>query len=344
MPRAPRSLALLVAAVLAVTLTPSAASADDQAVIDTAIAISQQRFGDHAFAGTTIPRAAWGVLARTGVFADSLSGSGLTGAGPLLFTAPDAMDAASLDELDRVLPPGDRVFLLGGPSALSAEVEAAVEAAGFVPVRLAGPSRIETSLAIAQQVSEIGGSGRVGLARADGPADNPTAAWADSVTAGTWSADQAVPVILNPTSGLHPAVEQYLRERAPETTYLFGGEAALGPDVESGAAAAGTAPVRSQGTNRYATAVAIATQLWGGSASGDRLITSGNAVDGWAYGLAAAGLGAQLNRPLLLVETDRLPTETDEALCDGGTRADSMVIGGPDVVSQAVRDALAAPC
>lgn len=148
-----------------------------------------------------------------------------------------------------------------------------------------------------------------------------------------------MPILLTQTDSLHPAVRTHLDRYRPETVVLLGGEAAL-----SAAVAAEIPGVqRIAGPNRFATAVAVADELWT-TTSGEYLVTSGTAVDGWAYGLAAAGLGGQTDRPLLLVETDRLPAEIDAALCATGTRAPVTVIGGLDVVSQQVRDAMTAPC
>lgn len=335
----PRIACLVLLACL-LPLHPAAAGggSEHQAVIDAAIAISQQRFQDGSPAVATSA-----ILSRTGVFADSLSGSSLTFTGPMLFTDPEELDAGTLAEVQRLLGDGDRVYLLGGEAALSAAVEQAVVDAGFTPFRLAGASRVETSLAIAGHARDIGGTGRLVLARADGPAGNPTAAWADSVTAGAWAANEAVGVVLNPSDQLHPAVATRLEENKPQV-FLMGGEAALSAAVQAEVAARVPEVIRVSGANRYATAVAIADQLWGDAASGTYLVTSGDATDGWAYGLAGAGLGAALDAPLLLVETNRLPAETDARLCATGTRADVQVLGGPDVVSDEVRAAMATPC
>lgn len=301
-------------------------------VIPTAIAISQARFADPAL------RPPSGVvLSRDDLFADSLGGAVLTAEAPLLFTATAAMDPRTAAEIDRLLGGTGTVTLLGGDPALSAAVADALTAAGYTVRRLAGPSRVETAIEVARAAAPQGPQ-TVALARADAPADNPTAAWADAVTAGAWSADSGAPVLLTQTASLHPAVAAYLSDTAPARRVLLGGEPAL-----SSAVADATGPhERVQGSNRYATAAAIATQLWPQPTAG-YLLTSGDHRDGWAYALAAAGLAADGSRPVLLVETLRLPPETSTLTCavDPATRT---VIGGDDVVSSGVRDALAMPC
>lgn len=301
-------------------------------VIPTAIAISQARFADPA------ERPPSGVvLSRDDLFADSLGGAVLTAEAPLLFTASAALDPRTAAEIDRLLGGTGTVTLLGGDPALSPAVADAVTAAGYTVQRLAGPSRVETAIAIARAAAPQGPQ-TVALARADAPTDNPTAAWADAVTAGAWSADSGAPVLLTQTASLHPAVATYLSETAPARRVLLGGESALSSTV-----ADATGPhERVQGSNRYGTAAAIATQLWPQPTAG-HLLTSGDHPDGWAYALAAAGLAADGSRPVLLVETLRLPAETRALTCTAGATSLS-VIGGEEVVGSGVRDALAMPC
>lgn len=301
-------------------------------VIPTAIAIAQRRFSD-----PVLRPPAGVVLSRDDVFADSLGAAVLTPDGPLLFTATAALDPRTAAEIDRLLGGAGTVTLLGGASALSAAVADALTAAGYTIVRLQGPSRVETAIAVARAAAPQGPA-TVALARADGPPDNPTAAWADAVTGGAWSAASGAPVLLTATAALHPAVAAYLDEAAPTRRVLLGGEAALSPAV---AGAAGPHE-RIQGSNRYATAVAIATVLWLEPAGG-YLVTAGDHPDGWAYALAAAGLAADVTRPVLLVETARLPDETAASSCASGPGA-LTVIGGDTVVSPDVRAALSEPC
>ena len=104
-----------------------------QDAIDTSLAISGQLFG--AGAATAV------VLARSDFFSDALAGGPLAAAnhGPLLIT-PGAAASATLDprvlaEIQRVLPVGRTVFVLGGPLALAPGIDTALSDA-----RLRGPA------------------------------------------------------------------------------------------------------------------------------------------------------------------------------------------------------------
>ena len=298
-----------------------------------AIAVSRLRF-DAQPVGNDQRGAAHAVLSRDDTFPDSLGGSSLTGNGPLLFTNRAGLDGRTAEELRRILEPGATVYLLGGEAALTADVSLAVVAAGFSPVRLAGPSRVETSLAVADEVRRLHPEQReVALARAFGPDGNPTAAWADAVTGGAVGADQSMPIVVTPPEALPPEVSAWLSDARPTRTVLFGGTVALSEAVE----AAAPNPVRVSGPERTATAVAVATTLWQSSPERRYVLIHGGREDGWAFGLAAAGLAADADAPLLLVGDD-VPGPTEALLrrC-GNPDSDLLLLGGSGVISDQVR-------
>ena len=314
-----------------------------------AIQASQQRFDTAApdtasettaqLSAQDVRRAAHVVLSRDDVFADSLSASILTVSSPLLYTTTDGLPAETLAEIRRVLGTGGLVYILGGENAVAPVVAQAVREAGFEVQRVAGPSRVETSVAVADvAVGLYGNPDVVAVGRADGAADNPTAAWADAVAAGGWSAQTYQPILLTPTDSLHPATRQWVSLRPGLAVNLLGGVDALSEQVATDVDLSSVASVaRTAGPNRYATAVAVAADLWPDTGA-DRVLSPGGDEDGWAYTLAAAGLSADSNRPILLVEADRLPAETQEGLCsDDGAGRDLLVVPttrvGPDLQS-----------
>lgn len=290
----------------------------------TAIRVSQTRFLADGAAAV--------VLSRDDTFADSLAGSPLTQSAPLLLTASGSLDPPVREEIARVLPAGGQVYLLGGEAALSASIAGTLSSEGYRPVRLQGVTRIETAVAIAEEVRATGGDvGTVLLARADGP----SAPWADSVTGGAWAAYARSPVMLTPTNVLHPAVAEALARYAPARTVLLGGTAALESAVEQAAPNG----VRISGADRVATAVSIARQLW--TPSSRRIIFNGYADDGWAYGLAAAGLSADTGAPLLISGADAVPVETlRQAVvpCGGTPGIDVLLVGPPARLGAGVAD------
>ena len=164
---------VIVAAVAGVTtigLTAGPASATTKPVtrlagsdrIGTSIAISTQEFPTAHTAQNVILTAAF-------TFADAMSAGpmGKKFDAPLLLTDPTSLNAATLTEIERVMPiptttpgtttsgcsttpPANAVYVIGGDAAIAASVNTTLNAAGFNVVRLAGTDRFGTSVAVAQ--------------------------------------------------------------------------------------------------------------------------------------------------------------------------------------------------
>jgi uncharacterized protein YkwD/putative cell wall-binding protein len=263
-----------------------------------AIQTSQARFGTDA--------ASHAMLTRDDIFVDALSGTPLAGDGPILFTPSGSLSDAVRAELQRALPKGGTVYLLGGENSLTPAIVDAVRAAGLTPVRLSGPSRVSTATAIASEVRRLyGDNGKVAVARAWGTTADPNgpAAWVDSITGGAWAAANQVPVLVSASATLSPEAAAWLVSDAPASTVLLGGEVSLSQAV----AAVVPSPKRVSGPERTSTAAAVSQSLWhiGSSSSGRRFIAiDGWAREGWQAGLAAAGLSADTGAPVLLVNAD----------------------------------------
>jgi L,D-peptidoglycan transpeptidase YkuD (ErfK/YbiS/YcfS/YnhG family) len=117
--------------------------------IGTSIAVSQAEFPAAGSARAV-------VLARSDFFSDALVGGPLAAkvGGPLLIT-PGAQLATALDprveaEIQRVLPAGDTVYLLGGDLALSPNIDTTLEGLGYTVVREAGADEYATAVDIAE--------------------------------------------------------------------------------------------------------------------------------------------------------------------------------------------------
>lgn len=284
------------------------------------------------FLFTTPDSARTVILARDDVFADALAGAPLAADDScILYTTggPDApIDPDTMTEIDRVLPAGGRVRIMGGTQAVSAMVEATVRDAGYIVERFAGPTRYETAEAVARRVVEERPGTEALLAYGG---DFP-----DAVTGGAYGAEAAVPVVLTSTAELHPAAARALTDLGITTTTVLGGPAV----ISEAAASAAPGPRRVAGPNRMATAIEVATTLWPPVLSGPVtavVVTNIERADGWALTLASAPLAARDNAPQVGVGATRYPTET-EAYLEGLTPpADTAyVIGGLDYVSDDV--------
>jgi hypothetical protein len=278
-------------------------AADVRDPVEFALVVSRHL---RALAGDRGAKAA--VVCRADDPADCLAGSGLLGVGGPLVLVPGGaagrLPGAVADELRAALALGADVHVLGGPAAVSPEIEAALRDAlpSRTVRRLFGPDRYQTATTIARTVSS-GRGGKVLLARGDDPAD--------AVAAAAHAARAGLPVVLTTPNHLVDATATYLHQTRPEQIVLLGGHKALAPDVEQ--IAGQVAPtVRVAGATRTSTAVAVARApaLWDRSrASGTAAVVgiAGFSPATWQLALAAAPLAARLDAPVLYLRADGIP-------------------------------------
>ncbi len=282
------------------------------------------------------------IIARSDVFADALSATGLAGAtAPILLNrggADQPLDARVRIELERLLPSGAGVHVVGGPSAIGEQVVADLEEAGFTVLRHAGSSRIETSLIIADQiVAEFGAPDAVLVARAypDG-----SAGWADATTGGAFAATQHWPVLLTPPDAMSAEVVAWAETAGVGEAILLGGTAAVPADAEDAFAMTVT---RVAGENRSGTAVAIAEQLWSRDVAPK--ITATILVDlydtrDWTFALTGAVYAAHVGAPQVATRS-LVPAATTGAFLDSQPGLPVVLLGGSGVIPRRIDDDVA---
>src|SRR6202035_1224855 len=92
------------------------------------------------------------VVARSDFFSDALAGGPLAAAnnGPLLITpggSQSSLDPRVQAEIQRVLPTGHTVYVLGGVLALGPSIDATLTGLGYNVVRLGGVDEYATAVA-----------------------------------------------------------------------------------------------------------------------------------------------------------------------------------------------------
>jgi hypothetical protein len=275
--------------------------------IETAISASQLAFGPHA-AGAV-------VLARADQFADGLAGTSLAAHldAPTLLTPGSGLDPRATEEIQRVLPQGRQVFVLGGPAALSSATDAQLESMGYSVVRLAGADRFETSVRVAmaqpQPESILLATGRN---------------FPDALAAGAAAAKAAGVVLLTNDGSLPPSVADYLDRYGNVPRVAIGGPAARAlPSAES-----------ITGIDRFATSVAVARRFF--TSPGVAGLTTGVA---FADALSGGSLLARSGGPLLLTPPTALSATASEYLSRNGSSINNLfVVGGESAVAQPVAE------
>jgi hypothetical protein len=286
--------------------------------IGTSIAVSEAEFPAARSAGAV-------VLARSDFFSDALAGGPLAARldGPLLIT-PGASLSQSLDprvetEIQRVLPAGGTVFILGGDLALSAGIDSALQALGYVTHRLAGSDEYATTVAIAEQ---LGNPATIfeatGLAFPDALSAVPAAI----ATGGA--------ILLTEGPSQAPETAAYLAAHPGDTRYAVGGPlAAFGADPSA-------VPV--YGQDLFATSAAVATRFFP-AASVFGAATGLNFPDALSGGVFMGTPGR--SGPMLLVDPSLpLPSAIASYLTGDAQLSSGYLFGGPLAVGNDVMAAL----
>jgi putative cell wall-binding protein len=274
------------------------------------------------------PGTATAIVASGTDFPDALAGTQAAAAAgaPLLLTAPGTLPAATASAL-KTLKPG-RIVILGGPAAVSSDVENAL--AGYTTgsvTRISGADRYATAAASAQAAFP-NGAGTVFLASGvdfpDGLAGAP-AAWHEHAA-----------LLLTAPGAIPAATAAALDTLRPSRIVVLGGVNAVSAQVAT--AAAGWAPVtRVADSDRYATAVAVLRQSFTSPASTVYVATGQAFPDALAGAVAAAESGS----PLLLTTPNTLPSSVATAIRD--YRPNSVtVLGGTAAVGATVVTQLSA--
>ena len=277
------------------------------------------------------PQAQSVVLSRSDVFADALGGSTLAAHkdGPLLLTDSKTLSSETQAEIQRVLPRGGVVHVLGGTAAVSTTVDAKLKALGYVVDRVAGKDRFETATKIADEVDP--NAKYVLVATGTKAADALSA----GAAAGTY---KGMVVVLTDGESMPKATEDYLASKAPGGV----GVVAIGGAAAAAVKGAGWTGFDSLvGADRYQTSYLVAHEIFGSFGS-IGVATGAN----WPDSLAGGALMGFQGGPLLLVDPDPVNgglTADENALIDAnrGSANYGYVFGGPNALPLSVDKQLA---
>ena len=291
----------------------------------TALAISKATFADGSV--DTV------VIATGLAFPDALGASGLAGAhGSPLLLVGSSVTSALTDEIDRL--GATNVVLVGGESAISKPVHDAL-AATYSVKRIWGQDRYLTAAAVAREIVDLGGNDDAAyFVRGDD--------FADALSVSPFAYGLQTPVLLVRTNGVPAATANIVDELGFTGGWIAGGTVAVDADTADDLEALlGAKPVRLQGADRYATAVAIAQAHVTMSAANYNYVgiaTGTGFADALGGGAAAGANGGVLllTKPIELSSATKTVLQANMALIDG-----IHVFGGDSAVTKAVYDAIA---
>ena len=262
---------------------------------------------------------------------------------PVVPPAPNPQPPAPGPNPPAPQPPAPR------PTATPTPSPSVAPAGDVAGLRIAGPSRVETSVAISQQHVRAASQDTIVLARADEVAD--------AVVATPLAHQLNAPVVLTQRDSLHPATAKELKRALKPTgkVVIMGGHMAVSPEVEGALKQQlpGITVERIQGENRFATATAVYARLGSPSAValvdadkanvGDALVAGVAMAHSTQQGQAAPGSVVFSDGGKVPVETQRILTDTvtqrytyDARVAD---EAKAKVIAGNEAVERAIATA-----
>jgi len=263
------------------------------------------------------------IVASGGNYPDALAASGLAGVldAPIVLTDGSALSVQASARLTGLAP--SRIIVVGGRAAVSDGVVAALR--GICPdvERVAGETRVDTSLDLYRKGS---GWGSTAILATSGN-------FADALSVSSYAYAAKAPVFLvDPGTGLTQAQKAALRTF--KQVLVVGGENA----VPSRHVAGLPGVTRLSGATRYETSERIAEWATGHGLGMDGVVyaTGANFPDALAAGPLAGGAGAVT----LLVEDAHSPAISFSAGYKGKVNR-TYVVGGVNAVSQNTADVIA---
>jgi len=296
---------------------------------ETSVEVSQRHF----------PAGAEVVILATGEkFADGLAAAGLAGTyrAPILLTDAEVLPQVVADEITRLGPAA--VIIVGGPDAVSDDVEDELAALGEFDVeRIGGIDRYETAAMIAEEIIAIaeeadGFHGTFFIARGD--------LFADALTASPAAYSNLIPILLVAPDELPEATVDVIQAAGADRAVIVGGASAVQPVVATRVASLVGSSDRIDGTDRYDTSAnfsqwavdsGFATWEAMGIATGEKFP---DALSG------GAGIGSR-GGVVLLTPCANMHDSIADMLGDVGEMVISLeVFGGDGAVSPEVYDSL----
>jgi hypothetical protein len=176
------------------------------------------------------------------------------------------------------------------------------ESSHLGPQRIAGGDRITTAIAGSRDTFAAGGAGGVAISRAD--------LFPDALAGTPLAVRHNAPMLLTLPTVLDPRTENEVKRVLPTggVVYVLGGTAAVSDSIVRSLTGDGYRVMRIGGSNRFATAVAIARIL--GTPADIILATGTDGADAVAGGAAAAKIGGVV----VLTNGRAMPAETSAYL------------------------------
>ena len=238
-----------------------------------------------------ISKAGWStadtvVLASGANFPDALSAVPLAKKynAPILLTDGKSITSEVSAELNRLKT--KNVFIIGGTSSLSSDIDHALDSMNISYTRLGGSNRYETSLDIANY---LGSSTTAFIVSGEN--------FPDALSIASYAAAKGSPILLTPSDELPTGILNYINKNKVVNTYVIGGPGVVSNSILSELPNA----QRIYGDNRYETNFQVLSTF-----KNDFDLTTLYFASGQNFpdALSGSALAATTNSPILLMGND----------------------------------------
>ncbi len=268
------------------------------------------------------------ILANGVNFADALAGAPLSAAldAPILLTMnkKDGAEGELLDEIKRL--GAKKVYILGGNSAVSADIEKDIKEKGCTVDRIAGKSRYGTAVAIAEKLSDVTGKKFEKLYFTN------AANYPDALSISAIAAMEGNPILYMPAKGkIESTTKEFVSAGKFKNGVVLGGTGAVSAEGYTSLEKLGLTMSRISGKDRYKTSVAINEKYASLFTGKEVAIATGT---NFPDALAGSALCAKLKMPVVLASEKSYKDAYDYLRSDKFDQCTlALIFGGTGAVS-----------
>ncbi len=286
----------------------------------------------------------WAIVATSQSYQDALSASalaGLLGNAPVLLTPSNELSGVTKNLL--INKGVKKAVIVGGTSAISSDVEAAIKAANNIETtRISGGTATTTATAVYKWGKDSANTG--GTTWGTDAIVATLDSYQDALSIAPYAYAKHAPIFLTDkgTKDIRGSVETFIKEGGFTQTLIIGGVSAVSKDVESKVVGAN----RLSGGTAYTTSKAVATfALANGMTAKDTGVACGT---GYQDALTGAALCGKNSSILLLADDNTKNSKYTTATSIITAQKDNLekcyIFGGTAAVSETVAKAIEAAC
>ena len=261
------------------------------------------------------------VLTSANELVDSLTSTPLATSlkSPILLSDKSKVNANTLNEIKRLN--AKNIYIVGGESTISQEVESNLKQQGYNVVRVSGKDRYRTSVEVGKKVVEKSGN-KHKIVLASG------VNIVDALSGNSVAAKENIPVLLTQINELNEYTKKAIKEWNVNEIVIVGGKSSVSEKVEQELVSMGIKVTRLSGKDRFETSVEVAKHIY---PNAEKILVA----NGYNYVDAlVAGPITQINKtPIILLEKDKIPASVQKYLNDSNIK-EIQVIGGVESISK----------